>query len=190
MIRFDEMPSSAQKAYKVTNTVRKAALFIGWAIFVLAFILSIKNSEGIKSTLMAAFVSAGIFPGMIHGEFAYKKAITTLKNYLGPLGFFIGLGIACFLFTIFYVFGFIFPIIDTILFILKKPLIYPFENRCFLETRKAQEEIAAEAYNELLRAANSDDAMTKLQKLKDMMEQGIITEEEFIRKKAELLEEI
>lgn len=180
MISFEEMPVSAQKAYTFTNKVRKAVMFIGLGIFLLNLIISFIN--GYKSAFISSLFVSGIIPGFIHGEFAYKKMFRNL--------FIIGLFIDVLLATIFAYAGFIFLIADTILYIMKKPLVYPFENKCFLETRKAQEEIAAATYNVFLRAASSDDAMTKLQKLKEMMEQGVITEEEFNRKKAELLEEI
>lgn len=180
MISFEEMPASAQKAYTFTNKVRKAVMFIGWGVFLLNLIISFFN--GYKSAFISSLVVAGIIPGLIHGEFAYKKAVRKLSI--------IGLLVAMFFGMILAYFGFVCLIADTIIFIMKKPLVYPFENKCFLETRKAQEEIAAATYNVFLRAASSDDAMTKLQKLKEMMEQGVITEEEFNLKKAELLDEI
>ena len=86
--------------------------------------------------------------------------------------------------------GFIFLIADTVFFFIKKPLIYPFEHKCFLDSKKAQEEIQAAAYSEMMRRANSENNMEKIRKLKEMMEQGVITEEEFNRKKTELLDKI
>ena len=32
MMKFDELPQSAQKAYKTTSTVRKVTMFLGWGL--------------------------------------------------------------------------------------------------------------------------------------------------------------
>lgn len=191
MIKIEEMPVSAQKAYKVTNIVRKAAMFIGWCLFVILYIVVFTgNYHKPVDFLFAPLWGAGFIAGMIHGEFAYKKVVNTLRKHLSLIGLLIGIFISLFLLWIFSCIGFIFLIADTVLFVMKKPLVYPFEHKCFLEARKAQEEIETAVYNEMIRTANSENAMDKLQKLKVMMEQGIITEDEFNRKKTELLDEI
>lgn len=191
MIKIEEMPVSAQKAYKVTNIVRKAAMFIGWGLFVILYIVVFTgNYHKLVDFLFAPMWGAGFIAGMVHGEFIYKKIVKTLDKALPLVGLIMGVFISLFLLAVFSYIGFIFLIADTVLFFMKKPLVYPFEHKCFLDSRKAQEEIETAVYNEMIRTANSENAMDKLQKLKVMMEQGIITEDEFNRKKTELLDEI
>ena len=55
-----------------------------------------------------------------------------------------------------------------------------------METKQAQAEIEAA----LTAEANSETVMANLQKLKEMAEQGVITEEEFNQKKAEMMARI
>lgn len=184
MVKFDELTESAKKSYKVTSIVRKTAMFIGWGLFVILYIVVFTGDyHKPVDFLFAPLLGAGFISGMIHGEFLYKKVVK-------KLGFVIGIFISLFLIWVFSCIGFIFLIADTVLFFMKKSLIYPFENRCFLETRKAQEEIAVEHYAEFIQAANNNDAMNKIHKLKELLEQGAITEEEFNQKKSELLNEI
>ena len=83
-------------------------------------------------------------------------------------------------------FGFVYEIVDTVLFLRKKPLVYQRELKHFMETKQAQAEIEAA----LTAEANSETVMANLQKLKEMAEQGVITEEEFNQKKAEMMARI
>ena len=133
MIKFEELSEEGQKSYKVTNVVRIVVLLLGWAVFVLAVVLSIKRGDGFKTTMITAFVAAGFVPGIVHGEFAYKKTIRILTELFGIIGFIIGLMLSAIWFTIFYFTGFIMFIVDTVLLILRKPLIYPFENIFFYD---------------------------------------------------------
>jgi hypothetical protein len=82
--------------------------------------------------------------------------------------------------------GGIFLIIDLILFIKKKPLIYPYEYVSLLQTKAAQAEMMCNAAQDF--KDDSEIAAENLQKLSDMLEKGLITTEEFNMKKAELLE--
>lgn len=166
-------------------------MFIGWGLFVILCIISVFLDASPKLTdfLFTPIVVAGIISGIIHGEFIYKKTVRTLKKF-SLIGLAIGMFVFVFLLEVFVITGSIFLIADTVLFFMKKPLVYPFEHKCFLESRKAQQEIETAFYNKMMHTANSENAMDKLQKLKVMMEQGIITEDEFNRKKTELLDEI
>lgn len=74
--------------------------------------------------------------------------------------------------------GWIFLIIDTILFIMKKPLIYRWEDKRVLA--KAETQTGA-----FIAAPSAAD---KLNELNKMLNSGAITQEEFDEKKAELLE--
>lgn len=86
--------------------------------------------------------------------------------------------------------GFIFFIVDTVLWIKKKRLAYPFKYKLFLLKEDIQAEMEMEACNEIVRALESDDAMTKIQRLKEMKDNGVINEEEFNTKKVELMAKI
>lgn len=200
MITYDELPQSAQKAYRTTNTVRKVAMFLCFPSAIVWAILCIINGENLFSGLVDGFfIGAGIL-GIVHGKFAFKGLLRRLKKMLGfgivglalaylgfGMGFTLLVGVMAFA-------GFVLVFVDIALFILKKPLIYPFENKYFLNSRKAQEEIQEEMINKVWDELNSSNAsgnaMETLKKLKEMLDNGVITEDEFNQKKAELLQVI
>ena len=92
MIKYEEMPVSAQKAYKVTNIVRMAAMFIGWGLFVILYIVVFTgNYHKLIDFLFAPLWGAGFVTGMIHGEFAYKKTVNTLNKALPLVGLIMGI---------------------------------------------------------------------------------------------------
>lgn len=62
--------------------------------------------------------------GIVHAELLFKGAIE-------KTGLVIGLFICLFILTFAGIFSGLFVIIDFVLFLLKKPLIYPFEKRRF-----------------------------------------------------------
>ena len=87
--------------------------------------------------------------------------------------------------------GFVWAIIDMYLFIKKKPLVYKKEYKHFLASKEVQEEMERE-YNHVILSTIHDgeirnQAAVNLKKLKEMQEEGLITEEEFEEKKKELL---
>lgn len=184
MIKFEEMPPSAQKSFKVTNSIRKVFMFIGWGLYILTFVsvLFDKHSRDLVNFLFAPLILGGFLLGIIHGAFSYKK---TFKNS-GILLYPFGMVFIIFKAFIFGVIGGFFLIADTISFFKKKPLIYQFEMHKFLESQKVQAEINNAAYNSLLNSDNLD----KIQQLKEMMENGTITEEEFKQKKEQLLSKV
>lgn len=189
MISFEEMPTSAQKSYKITNIVRKGTVFISWVLFVLMMFNVVPKEESFIICIPFSLVFGGFIHGIVHGEFIYKKVLRKM-SFGGLIGIGIGFLVDLVIGEMFGVIGSIYLIIDTIRFIKRKPLVYSFEHKYFLETQKAQEEMTANAYNELLNVTHSNDAVIKIQQLKEMMEQGTITEEEYNQKKAELLERI
>ena len=70
-------------------------------------------------------------------------------------------------------------------------MVYEKEYDYFLETREAQQELNRE-YNEAVMSAiqdekNRNQTAEDLRKLKEMQEDGLITEEEFNAKKKEIL---
>lgn len=189
MINIKEMPVSAQKAYEKRNKIRKVFLFIGWGLFVIALISDLVRTGDFMGSLLSAFGSGGMLLGIVHFEFYFKKM---WKNGIGIallLGIFALLAAALLVFVAALV-GWIYLIADTVLFIMKKPLVYPFEHKYFLEMRKVQEEIEENIYRETIHSAESTAAAEQLSNLNRLKEQGAITDEEFNAKKAELLGKI
>lgn len=133
-ISINAMPTPAQKAYKTTNTIRKFTMLIGWIATVFFFILFKKTEDdGIILLSYGSMMIGSAVHVFVHSEFILKKLA---KNF-GRLRLY-----ACVIWGVcVIVVGPIFLIIDTILFCLKKPLVYPFEHKFFLETKQAQEEM-------------------------------------------------
>lgn len=188
MITYEDMPQSAQKAYKLTNTIRKIAMFIGWVAFVgwlVAGFLSMIINKDITfgELLFLCYLYPGVLAGLVHCEFGFKGAFQKFSV----------LGIFALPFVVIYAIfaGGIYLIVDTILFILKKPLIYPFEMKYFIATKDARAEMTVNALSGMGNVSSgSDTAKNDLQNLKEMLDQGLITQEEFNNKKKELLERI
>ena len=187
MIKYEQMPPSAQKSYDMTNKVRVVSMFIAAALTVFLSIRGIIKGSGVD---IFTFMLGGVIHYFIHAEFLLKK----LMNSLGILGILAFLIISVFgMYT-----GWIFMIVDFILFLMKKPCIYPFENESFLLSKKAQEEIdainlqaTANAYAQAVREINgTDNIKDSLEQLKEMLDNGLITESEYEAKKAELLERL
>ena len=177
--RFENMPPSAQKAYKTTNNIRKVALFVSAALGVLYIILMAMTLKTDFGGVLVVFCAGLAFvQGNIHCEFVYKGCFKKL--------FIFGFFPAGIVFMFASLLGWIFWIIDLILFILKKPLIYPFENKYFMTDEALREigEQRAKMYTE------TPMAMNNLQHLKELLDQGAITEEEYNQKKEELLKKI
>lgn len=156
-ILFEDMPPSAQKAYTMTNTVRKAAMFIGWvsvALFAILYFITeiLKSGASAEDGAMILLVSflGMMLLGLVHGEFWFKKAIGVFNSFGMTIVFFEIPLILCGL--VFLVFGYgsgIFLIIDTILFIKKKPLVYKFEHHYFMESKAAQAEVSSAVYSQV-----------------------------------------
>lgn len=83
--------------------------------------------------------------------------------------------------------GFIFTIIDTVLFILKKPLIYHFEYKHFVELDSVQQIIQNLNAEAEIQENDKNNAIGNLQKLKEMLDNGLISEAEYEQKKSEVL---
>lgn len=185
-ITYDLLPPSAQKAYNLTSKIRTVTMFIGFASALIMFILAFGEIFNGKDNLFTVFGGSFMFGGFLHGivhmEFTYKK----LARSLGIIGLFLCL----FVIMIGAYAGFIFLVIDLVLFIRKKPLIYSYENINFLYSKGAQEEIAAMEIASAVGADNTANVKDDLEKLKEMLDSGLITESEYETKKAELLNRI
>lgn len=132
------LPSSIRKSYKLTNGVRTVTMFIGWVLCVILFIYSLTSGQkGFSNIIFAPIFGGGFIHGICHAEFLFKKAF---KKF----GLIIGFFLSVLIFMISAYSGFIFLIIDTILFLLKAPLIYPFEDKNFLVIENINDLIAKE----------------------------------------------
>ncbi len=187
MIKYEQMPPSAQKNYNMTNKVRVVSMFVGIAITLIWIIRNIITGH---NSYASAFVLGGVIHYFIHSEFLFKK----LTHSLGLIGILVYLFISIFgIYT-----GWLFLIADLILFLLKKPCIYPFENKYFILTEKAQEEINAMNYEATINAfaqavketGGADTVKGGLEQLKEMLDNGLITESEYEAKKVELLKRL
>lgn len=182
-ITYDLLPPSAQKAYNMTSKIRTVTMFIGFASAIIMFILAFgeifNGKDNLFTVLGGSFMFGGFLHGIVHMEFTYKK----LARSLGIIGLFLCLFVA----MIGAYIGFIFMIIDLVLFIKKKPLIYPYENVHFLYSKGAQEELAAMEIAAAVNTDNAESVKESLEKLKEMLDSGLISEIEYENKKAELL---
>lgn len=147
MIEFDEMPKSAQKAYKVNNVVRKITMKLSWItmplLFITCCIISIKEKafpqEFLLDLEVGLFIGCALH-GLIHSGFFIKIALRKIREWVLPLGILFGLfALIPILFVVIGVpyfcavfGGLVFEIIDTIRYLKKMPLIYNWELKHFL----------------------------------------------------------
>lgn len=134
----NSLPKSIRRSYNLTNGVRTVTMFIGWILSVIIFIYAVTHGEkGFSNIVFAPVFGGGFIHGVVHAEFLFKKAFKVL-------GIIIGFFASCLIFLVSAYAGFIFLIVDTMLFILKKPLIYPFEDKNFLVVEDLAKLIAEE----------------------------------------------
>lgn len=195
MITYEEMPRAAQLAYDKTNKKRKTALFLNIPCMIILFIMgfNVGAEEGFSFGVgmgMLFCLAYGCAPsGLVHSEFTLKS------KTLWAFGIF-ALIPALFLFAFAIVFGGIFAVVDLVKLLMKKPLISKSEHKHFMEIPEAQAEIAAMAFQaaQMNAAQNisygASDVKEELKELKEMLDSGLISQEEFDSKKAELLEYI
>ena len=130
---LNNLPKSIRKKYNLTNGVRTVTMIIGWILSVILFIYALGSGQkGAANILFAPIFGGGFIHGIFHAEFLFKTAFK-------KLGLIVGFFVSCLIFMISAYAGFIFLIADTVLFILKKPLIYPFEDKHFLTVEDIRE---------------------------------------------------
>jgi hypothetical protein len=137
-------------------------------------------------------VWGGVVSGWIHGGFLLKNILKKAFSSIFIPFWIGGIVVAGVLVMILAYGGFIFLGIDTVRFIKKKPLIYSFEHSQLIQSEKAQMEILQDALSTPTVQIKDDSevAMENLEKLNGMHEKGLITDEEFETKKAQLLQRI
>ncbi len=140
---YEEMSPAMQKAYRSTNIARKVTLFLSIALIVIVSIgfLNLAEIRSFKAFITSIPIAAGfgcavgaLVHGLVHCEFAFKwlfrnlPLLFALAGCLGVylLGAFVGIPAI---------------IVDLILFIKKKPLVYPFEHEHFRILGSVQDEM-------------------------------------------------
>lgn len=192
-INFEDMPVSAQKIYKRANTVRKVTMFISVICSIIFFMFFAPYMERLADffdILLSSFLVGGVVNGIVHCEFIFKKIFRneSLASALLIWPIFLIKFVISF-FLVFLV-GWICTPVDLVLFIMKKPLVYPFEHESILMSKAVQREMEFEYFNQINNSLESDNAVRSLESLNEMKEKGFITEEEFNKKKEELLKKI
>lgn len=189
-LTYESLPPSAQQSYNFHANIRKLLMFLGWGVAALLEVMSIidliRGEGDIQMLLYGSILIGGILLGAAHSVHYVINTFKTCMRIipLFPADLVISFIAASFVWIAFCMASGVLLIIDTILFICKKPLIYPFEMKHFLQSKAAQAEILASAANE----SYSEEVMKDLENLKSMLEKGLITQKEFDDKKAELLE--
>lgn len=178
---------------KKTDTHRKIATILGWiAAVLIAFAMAIGlNEDGIQgffgflfAGMIFGYIIGGLIPGLVHIESIYSKIKPLL--YIPVIGWFIWLMIVYFS-AVFI--GMIVMVLNLVMIILKKPVIYFFDTD-YLMKREAEKNFTAAEYNSAVNQPAANETAENLRKLKEMNEQGLITDEEYNKKKSELLEKM
>lgn len=189
-LTYESLPPSAQKSYNFHANIRKLLMFLGWGVAALLEVMSIidliRGEGDIQMLLFGSIMFGGIPLGIAHSVHYLVNTFKTCMRIipLFPADLVISFLVTAMVYIAFGVAGGALLVVDTIMFICKKPLIYPFEMKHFLQSKAAQAEILASAAN----GSYSEEVMKDLENLRSMLEKGLITQKEFDDKKAELLE--
>lgn len=209
MCQIDAESEVIQKRVNKANKLRSITIKICWVLtpimFVLFCIVSITaNSFPEEFSIdfwWALYIGCGLH-GLVHCGYLIKKIVLVpVKCWkkAGPiiafLAFFPTALILASVLAIVVMVGFIYEIVDTIFFIKKKSLVYKrdVERFCKEEEKKQAEEygnLDPDLVAQMVSNSDSATAMENLKALQKMMEDGVITKEEFNSKKEELMERI
>lgn len=195
--QYNSLASYQKEVYDKWNKGNRMALFAGWilgAIVAIVFLGAMTSGMGsvsgfsdmvsvIFSAVLMGVVIGGFLPGVAHLGFLFRKIkLDTALLLIIVFGILV-LFVYLFILVIIMYTGWIFFIIDTILFILKKPLIYRWEDKRVLA--KALEQ--AGLYQDAVPSQTASSTADQLTELNQMLSSGLITQEEFDAKKAEIL---
>lgn len=176
------------------NKRRIAVSFLSWILQIIVAIGFVSMSPpknffdifgAFLGSLFLAWYVVAILPGIFH--------IDSLLSSVKPLLFIPIIGWFIWFFIVTFaaiVIGMGVMIANIFKLIFKKPLIYFYEVDYFIKKEAAQNYDAAAtaaAYNSVMAQNGSGDTSENLRKLKEMADNGLITEEEYNSKKAELL---
>ncbi len=197
MIDLDAMPDKIKKMNRNRRIGIVAATVLGLLFSIMVMIPMFQIVDADEETSAATnilliieiplglLIAGGCFYSFFsHGLQTLKKAYGLLMRspvWILHLMFFL------FPFVLVYIYyafaGWIYYIIDLIRFFTKKPLVYEKEAQAIIQKTEQNTN-----YDEQQRF--TQDTMENIKKLKEMLDSGIITEDEFNKKKSELLEMI
>ena len=155
-VTYEMLPESAQKAYRQTDKIRKVSMFIAIGLSVISMIYGLVTSQkiNIAENFVFSLISGCCIHGLIHAEMMLKELGKKVLKSLFTIVFlpvnliFFGIGIAVAMVFI----GAPCMIIDLILYLKKKPLVYPFETKSFLKLKAVQEELEAKKLQEMMKS--------------------------------------
>ena len=186
-IAYENLPYDVKRAYKTTNTVRKVTLFISLVVGVLFYIFvtpAIEEESGNTglgwkiADFFSSIAIGGVIHGLVHGEYAYKACFRNL--------FIFGLIPWLILVEGFGFIGLVFVIIDLIRLIFRKPLVYSFELKDIYKSKGLYMPQSISVKKE----KSADNALDSLRELKSMLDDGLISEKDYEKKKQKLLKKL
>lgn len=190
--KFEMLMPQVQEEFIKECKNRKIALIVSWIIAVfaeIAFFIFSRDKEfaakNIGDVIVDYFTAlmclGGLAVGIYHLGFLFKK----VWEKLGILGILVEF------FVIYVVWfgGMLLLIVDSVLFILRKPLVYPFEENRIIKNIRDRLGIYENPIS-LDAQANHASTMNHIEELKAMLDKGLITQEEFDAKKAEIMSRI
>ncbi len=181
--QYNSLAPYQRGVYDKWNKANRMGLFVAWGItavmIVVFFIVGITQADplgGIGVGFGIGVMIGGLIPGFSHLGFLFKKIkLSSAILLMILIGVFI-LMLYAIIFAVVWCGGMLCLLVDSILFILKKPLIYPWEDKRVLAK-------AAETAPAQFTPSSAD----QLNELTQMLNSGLITQEEFDAKKAEIM---
>ena len=131
MITYEMLSANQQAEYDKTNKIRKITMFFALILSIVLFLFTFFSSvsdSGFKGAVVTGFFVMHLVCGLIHGLMHFALIF---KWVFKKIPFPISLAGALVVYMIGGVIGIYLLIIDFILFIKKKPLVYPFEVQLF-----------------------------------------------------------
>ncbi len=143
--QYNSLAPYQRETYDKWNKANRMGLFVAWgitaAMIVVFFIVGITQADplgGIGVGFGIGVMIGGLIPGFAHLGFLFKKIkLTNAILLIILIGVFIVMLYAI-IFTIVWLGGMLCLLVDSVLFILKKPLIYPWEDKRVLDKAEKQ----------------------------------------------------
>ncbi len=143
--QYNSLAPYQRETYDKWNKANKMGLFVAWGItaasIVIFFIVGITQADpigGIGVGFGIGVMIGGLIPGFSHLGFLFKKIkLTSAILLIILIGVFIVMlyGI---IFLVVWLGGMLCLLVDSVLFIIKKPLIYPWEDKRVLAKAEKQ----------------------------------------------------
>lgn len=143
--QYNSLAPYQRETYDKCNNANKLGLFVAWgitaAMIIVFFIVGITQSDplgGIGAGFGIGVMIGGLIPGFAHLGFLFKKIkLTSAILLIILIGVFIVMLYAI-IFLVVWCGGMLCLLVDSILFIVKKPLIYPWEDKRVLAKAEQQ----------------------------------------------------